>query len=739
MAKKLSDDDFKAIVGKAIEQSIGFLDDEIQDERRKAMDLYYGLPFGNEVEGRSHVVSTDVQDIIESVLPDFMEIFAGSDEVISVEPVSKEDVETADQAADYIQHVWTKDNDGFQVTYDVIKDALLQKTGIAKVWWDDTPITRKMTLMGLNSVAMQEIAADEDIEFLEHTENAVDPMISPDGVLHDVTIRRTVMNGKVRVASIPPEDFLISPDATDDDILIGGCKWLGHRYKSTASELIERGFDAKKVESIPDWSGRLADQEYQARRPDEPITGFDSLDDATRDVDVFEMYLLVDRNGDGIAELIQVTAAGTGYLILEEQEVDDHPFVTIACIPMPHKFFGRSLADLAEDIQRINSALWRNILDNAYLVNNARSAVSNKVDLDDWLENRPGGMVRVDTDNADAGGHIAPMMTVPLAQHLLPVMEHANSVRETRTGVTRYNQGLDANSLNKTATGINQILNQSQKRKLLMARFMAQGFRRAFKKILKLLIDHQDAARTIRLRNEWVPMDPRSWNADMDVTVNVGLGHGTKESQAMADQVMLNVMKEVIMLQGGIQGPLVTEKEIHYIAKRFAANQGYSDPDLVFADPASEEMQQKMQMLAQQKAQAPNPDVMKVQGQLQAQQMKDQGTLQLAQQKAQAEIAMKREMGQADMGLKRQEMAGELQLDREKAQQEFRLEIMKTMLEIQADMAAMKARMGMEARGQAVDYALRARGMQSDQDLKRAQAAADAQLQRETAYEGDRT
>lgn len=693
--EKMDEDRLKSVVKAAINDATGFIEDEIDEERREALEYYYGRPLGNEVEGRSQVVSTDVQDTVESIMPDFVEIFTGSDETFQFDPVSQEDEQAAEQASDYIRHVWFKDNDGYGITHDVIKDALLQKTGILKVYWDDTPRYRKDTLTGLNTMGLQLLLEDDDVEVLEHTDKPVEDEevnpFAPDGVLHDVTIQRLTEKGRATIECVPPEEFLISKWATGLDLHKAQCRFTAHRVKRTQSQLLEMGYDPETVYSLPDWNEQL-DDERNERFADESFGEFSSnLDASTREIWVYECYLNVDYDGDGISEIRMVTVAGSGYEILDNEEVDDHPFVSMTPIRMAHKFFGRSVAELVMDIQKIKSTIWRQLLDNMYNVNNARSALSNKVDLDDWLDNKAGGGIRIDTDNPDTAGHITPIMTQPLGNHAFPLLEYTDSIRETRTGVTRYNQGLDADSLNKTATGINQILGQAQKRKLLIARNFADGFKEAYKKVLRLVINHQDRARVIRLRNEWIPMDPRSWNSDMDLTVNVGLGHGTKESQAMADRLMLQVMQGIVTMQGGLEGPIVTGENLHYVLKRAAANMGYTDPDRVFSDPNSPEIMQAMQ----QKAQRPDPKM----------------------QAFMAELQLK----QQDMQAEQQRKAMELQAKVQRDQAELQAQAQKNQTELAQKQAEIDSKYGLEAEKLTREMALRERQMAQEMALKREQ------------------
>ena len=655
----------RAIVEEEIRSSIGFVGGDISEQRRRAMDYYMGDPFGNEQEDRSQVISTDVQDTIESIMPDFLEIFAGGDDVVRFEPVSEEDEPFAKQATEYCNFIWNKDNNGFGVSHDWIKDALLQKNGIIKVYWEEQEEQKTETLEGLNSLQMQELEEDDEVEITAHEEYQIDdPVILavvPDGVLHDVQLTRTVTEGYVRIMPVPPEEFLIARRAID---LHDNFAFACHKVRKTASDLIQMGYDPELIDQIPSHDEQDYNEERVSRFDDDEWPELDdSLDPAMREIWLYECYLKVDFDGDGVAELRQVTVAGPGYQVLENEAIDDHPFAAITPIRMPHKFFGRSVADLVMDVQLIKSTVQRQLLDNMYGVNNNRAALSNKVDIDDFLTKRPDGVVRVDVDTPEVQGHIAPIVTPPLGNWAYPLLEYWDGVREGRTGVTRLNQGLDPDALNKTARGMNMLLGRTQRRMLLMARIFAEtGYACAFKKMLALVINRQQRARMIRLRNEWVPMDPRSWNAKMDVTVSVGLGYGTKETQAALLERLLEKQALVVQFQGGAEGPLITLENIHNTFEAWIHAQGIKDADKHITDP---------QGMPQQR-QDRQPDPKLIEAQMKAQ--NEQAKLQLEAQKFQAEQAteseklrlewakleMEHNIDVEKLGVEREQIAGQL-------------------------------------------------------------------------------
>jgi len=690
---RMSDSELQGIVKQNIAGAVGSAwgtgGSQIAEERQRALDYYYGEPFGNEVEGRSQVVSTDVADTIEWLLPNLIEIFLAGSDVVRFEPSSMEDEAVAKQATEYVNHIFHKDNNGFQILYDMFKDALLQKNGVAKVYWEETDETKRETFEGLTEEEMALILDDDDVEAIEHEES--------DG-LHDLTILRKAMDGRVRIETFPLEEFGISQRSSS----LENAPFTYHRMEKTITELIEAGFDKKAVMALPSHDEAEYTSERLARfNQEDDIDMYDAGDDESmRRVWVYECYMRVDYDGDGLGELRKVTVAGSGYEVLENIEIDENPIVSITPIPMPHKFFGQSIADLTMDIQLIKSTLMRQVLDNAYLINNNRVAVNQNVNLDDLLTNRPGGVVRIDSSDP-VGNSLAPMPVTPLGGAFFDTLEYMDQVREARTGVSRYNQGLDPDSLNKTATGINLMQSAGMKRQQMIARVFAEtGVKEMFRKILRLIIKHQDKERMIRLRGEWVPMDPRAWNASMDVSVEVGIGYGNKEEQMMMMRELLGVQERIVSFQGGADGPLVNLENIHNTTKKLIESAGLKSADPYFSDPNSPEMQQAMAS----KGEKPDPEMMKVQAEIQADQAKTQAQLQGKAQEAQLKAQTDMQQTQMRVSLSQQEQAAKLELEREKMYAEMQLEREKTAAQLaleeqkaNAELELRRAELGMNA------------------------------------------
>lgn len=584
----ISDNALKGILKSLVENARPT--ETVADERADALDYYNQLPLGNEIDDRSQLVTSDVFDVVETVKSDLLEVFAGSDEVVAFEPKGREDEEGARQATDYCTYIYQHDNPGFEITHDVLHNALLQKTGVFKVHWVDSGEPKRHELENITIAGVDRLLNDPEVEIIEqeekvrHVEDEMGNLVPE--IVFDLTILRTPADGRVRVEVIAPEHYLKSQDFNGRD----RPRVVGEERPIMVSDLVEMGYDVDRLDAIPtgneDWTGNQAN----ARRRTTGGWGEDdaATDRATRKIMWRELYVLMDYDGDGVAELRQINCAGPGYEIFENEEVSDDPYVDFAAIRVPHTALGKAYADLLKDIQELNTTIWRQWVDNLYLINNGRYAASTKVDLASYLDNSPASMVKVNTQMGDVAGHIVPLAPNPLGGIIAPAMEMVQTMREGRLGVTRYNQGMDAESLNKTMGGISMIMGRAQRRLMGTARIMAEtGFKPMMKKILALVIERQDKPRVLRMRNKWVEMDPRSWNAEMDVSVKVGLGHGTKEQQLFMANTLLNTMKGIVMQQGGVNGPLVDLKGLYEGLKRLTEALGYRSPDAYFIDPAN--------------------------------------------------------------------------------------------------------------------------------------------------------
>ena len=601
MAEKITDDKLRGIINSEINNAIGFMGSNLTSQRKKSMEYYMGEKLGTEIDGRSQVVSTDVADTIETILPNLLRIFTASDQVVKCEPVKSEDVPLADQATNYINYIFNKDNPGFTILYTWFKDALLEKNGIVKVYWDDSTSIEQETYENLNDQEYQLLLDDENVEIVEEEsfldekmKAAMDLLLveatkqgriveeEPDPMLHNCIIKRTSRGGKVKVENVPPEEFLIQRTAKS----IEDSTFVAHRVMRTRSDLIEMGFDREVVENLPTSNNILLNNERLTRLSDIDQTPLnEGSEDATQDIEIYECYVKTDYDGDGVAELRKIIVAGeSGYEILENMPCDNIPFCSLTPIIMPHRFYGRSVAELVEDVQLVKSTVMRQLLDNMYLTNNNRVAIMDgMVNLDDLLTSRPGGVVRTKQPPSQV---MLPMQSQTISQQAFPLLEYLDTVRETRTGITRYNQGLDADSLNKTATGVNAIMTQSQMRMELIARVFAEtGIKDLFRRIFEITCKYQDKERIVELNNQFIPVKPTEWRNKFNISIVVGLGSGSKEQQIVMLNNILERQLQAFQLQGNREYPMVSLKNIYNSLSKIIENAGLKNTENYFVNP----------------------------------------------------------------------------------------------------------------------------------------------------------
>jgi hypothetical protein len=598
--KRLEDPDLKNILQSHITNALGFLGGTLSTQREKSLEYYQGDKLGNEIDGRSQVVSTDVADTIESLLPNLLRVFTASDRVVNCEPVKAEDAPLAEQATAYLNHIFYKENDGFVLLYNFFKDALLEKNGILKVYYDDTVTVEHETYKNLTDQEYQDIIDQDDVEVVKHSEKEdelgeesleqFENQMSQAGLdldlptpkLHDLEIKRTLKKGKIKVDSIPPEEFLIDKNC----IKLDEANYVAHRVDITRSELISMGYNKDDVESLPASESSILNTEKFARYKNIDDYPFNtSQDKSTQTVTIYENYVRYDFDNDGIAELRKIVSVGeSSEQILENVPCDHIPFVSVTPIPMPHRFYGRSVAELVEDIQLMKSTVMRQLLDNMYLTNNNRVAIMDgMVNMDDLLTSRPGGVVRTKQPPNQV---MQPIQAQPISGQAFPLLEYLDTIREVRTGVTKYNQGLDADSLNKTATGISAIINQTQMRAELIARIFAEtGVKDLFRKMFELSVKYQDKEKIIQLNNQYIPVLPTEWRNRFNISIVVGLGTGTKEQQLIILNNILDKQLQAFNLQGQREYPMVSLKNIYNTLSKIVENAGLKTPDSYFINP----------------------------------------------------------------------------------------------------------------------------------------------------------
>lgn len=600
---RMNSEQFRSVLEHEISEAYTWNSSGLRDQQRRNLQYYLGLPLGNEVDGRSQVVSWDVFETIEGAMPSFIEPFFSGDNIGEFSPRQPEDAAYADQATEYVNWIIREQNPGFLIFMDWLKDGLLSKVGVIRARWVQ-PDPVKMEYNGLTddqlTMLMQDDAALELAGVESHpapvpAEIAMQAQGQPLPMLHDVVVLKR-QPGKVEIRNVETGQFIVSRGARK----LEDARLVGEFVVYTRSQLLEMGFSRADVDEVSSYPTN-----WQSADPDRiDNENASSQDKSLEEVTLFDGFIQADYNGDGVAEWRHVLVGGN--MELENEECDGHEYAVWSPIPIPHRVIGMSLADPVIELQKLSTGLTRQYVDSLYLANNPRTYVnmSAQVNIEDVLTNRIGGVIR---GNGPADQAVQPIKTALVASESLQGLEMAQSMRERRTGVTRYNQGLDADSLNQTATGVTKISNMADKRQLLILRIFAEtGVKQLFRLVLRMITRYQDVAQIVRMRNEFVPFDPRGWSPEMDVSIDVGIGSGDKTETLMLLQQFGQFMQQAA--QVGLVGPA----QVYEFGKALAKNAKLRDADTKFMvspdqikppPPQPSQDQIKMQM-EQAKAQA---------------------------------------------------------------------------------------------------------------------------------------
>ena len=542
----MTSEELQGYVGAMIDDAKKYIDDSVSPNRAEATKYYRGEEFGNEEEGRSSVVDMTVRDTVGKIMPAMMRTFFGGEKVVEFVPQTAMDVQFAEAATDYVNHVLNKDNNLYMECQAAWEDALVRKTGIIKYYWEDNGDDEAYQLTGLDEMSLNALLSDPELQV-----SVISSMMTDMGESYSVQVTRSARNGRVKVKALPCEEFLIDRDATNlEDAIL-----TAHRRMATASELIQMGYDRDLVESKAASVDELDDNvERRNRDPAALDYGFRS-EESVKLVEYVEAYMKVDWNNDGIAELRKICCMGNDYEIVHHEAWSHPPFAIFSPIPEAHVFFGTSIYDLVGDIQKIKSNVLRNSLDSLSLSIHPRMVITEgQVNLEDVQNTEIGAIIRQDQPGA------VQSLTLPyVGKDAFPMLGYLDSLKEGRTGISKASMGLDAENLQSTtAVAVNATIQGAQAQMELIARNFAEiGMRQLYSGVLKLLIQHQDYARMVRLREKFVPIDPRAWNANMDVSVNVPIG-GSTDQEKMASLQSIMTVQENVIGKFGINNPLVS-------------------------------------------------------------------------------------------------------------------------------------------------------------------------------------
>lgn len=585
----LSEDEISEILSSEIADAIGatFDGSVVSDEREENLKFYKGEKFGNEVEGQSQVVLSDVQDTIEWAMPALIRMLVGSPEVARYTPVKPgEAARQQAKAATAYASTLLERNRGFRFFYDWFKSPLISRNVIARVAVEERSEPVYETIGGVNEIELTALATTPGIEVLSAEPDPITVQL-PQGPQEipgfKVETRRMRTTKRLRLDVIPPERTLYPQHshAVDDDI-----PFIGFRREARISDLIAWGIDRETALNLPSYEANDWNTEEIERYSDESLFPNSRYrqDAASRRIWLTECWAHIDADGDGFSELrhfICADAGGATVKILVNERANFLPLVDLVPIPMPHVLLGRSLADLVKDLQLIRSTVVRQMLDNMYQVNNSqKEVVEGMVEIDDLLQARAGGIVRV----KGTVGQVKPIVTEPFGPMAFELLGFLEGQKDNRTGISRTTQGIDASALSgSTAYAANQMASAAAAKLELIGRVYADGVKQFFKILLRTIVESGMAPMAAEISGEMVEVDPTTFDVDSDVHIEVGLGSGrAAERIAFLGQVM-TIQKE--LQAQGFGGYMVTPQNFFMAAVEMTKAMGFLQTDAFFTDP----------------------------------------------------------------------------------------------------------------------------------------------------------
>ena len=597
--KKMTDDEVQDIVSDAVQSAINFVESEIAEDRIKSQRYFEGEVDIGQEDGRSKIVATKVRDTIRAIKPSLMRVFLSSENPVEYVPSSQEDVKGAEQATKYANYRFSELN-GYTLLNDVIHDALVKKTGVLKVWWEDNTEEEFFNFSNVTEEEMTAIVNEKDATVIEQSVEMTTEM-SPEGMemqmpQYTLKVSYKKEKGKLKIEALPPEEFIVDRNARSvDDAYI-----VAHRTEMTVSDLVQMGYEFDVVSELSGLSSddTYTDTEAFERQGYEQDEEENTADISMKKVAVTEAYMKLDKEGTGIASMYRILMGGGDNSLLECEPWGEVPFAVFEIDPEPHTFFGRSVSDLIMNDQDSSTAMLRGMMDNVALTNSPRQGyVQGQVNVDDLMNNEIGGLVRMKSPAA-----LVDIATPFVAGQVLTAMQYLDMAIEGKTGVSKASQGLDPDALqNTSATAARLQAQQGSAQIETMARNLAEGgMKRLFKLMLHLLVENSCEETMMRLNGEYVPIDPRSWNTGMDVSTNVGLGTGAEEARSMALNQALQMQMQIWSTYGTSNG-LVTMTGIRNTLGDMLAIAGVKNVDRYF-NPMTAETE--AQLVQQQEAQA---------------------------------------------------------------------------------------------------------------------------------------
>ena len=574
--------ELQSIIKSEMDSAKDFIE-QIGQERDEATRYYLGKEPSATSELQSEFISTDVRDSILFMLPSIIRTFFGTKKVVEFVPHSAEDIPIAKQQTDYINYIIQEKNPGFHVLYSAFKDALVRKTGFIKAYWDDSITSTCHEFSNLSPEAYTALLMDDDVEIMDESmtmesSSLVDEMTGEEytqevPVSYDLKIRRVKAKDQVVIEAIPPEEVLISRSARD----LHTAPYVAHRMVKTVSELVAMGYDKDDMEQYTGGGTDIDTAEWEAEQARNPLGNMsypDRPDPAGQDVLYVEHYLFYDLDDDGIDERIRVCTVGNGMNIVNSMAWDDLPITIFSPDPEPHTVIGSCPADYLIPIQAAKSQIMRDTMDSlGQSIFPRMGIVEGQVNIDDVLNTDIGQPIRMRAPNM-----VQPFAVPFVGKEAFPVLGYLDEAKENRTGVSKAAAGLNADALqSSTKAAVSATMSASQGRIEMICRHFAEGgLKDLFNLVNNLVIKNQEKEDVFRLNNEFIEVDPRYWDANKDIVVNVAISKGSDEEK-MQVLAQMSSKQEQILQTLGPQNPMVSLQQYANTLARIIEMAGFKD------------------------------------------------------------------------------------------------------------------------------------------------------------------
>jgi len=739
--------ELQTLVAGLVSASRQYVTTDITPQRTLATKYYNREPFGNEQKGRSGFIMAEVHDSVQAVLPAMLRQIFGPERAVEFAPTRPETVALADQVTEYIQYVYEK-GDGFLETHGNILNGLVRRHGIWKWGWDESSDICHERFVG---------SKEDFADLLANTPGTEPTSVEdqPDGSIK-AEYTMTYPGGKPWFCNVPPEEFL----AVRESRKLTDTVMVAHQTRVTRGDLVELGVPESFIKEHGGDDPSLRDDELAMERSPNNGTGTDvDAGEANERHLLVELYARLDYDGDGVPELRKIIAIGPQYTVVPGDKfnapIDELPFAVWCPDPEPHSLMGgRSWADRTMDLQRLNSQLMRGMLDSAsqaiYTRKWYKEGDANAADV---MNTAIGAPIRT-RSGGNAVGEFAHSF---MGKELLPVLQLTQDIVERRTGQTKGAAQLDASALqSSTKTGVTAVLQAAQAQQEMLCRIYAEtSLKPLFKGLLKLFVKYKPQAAVVKLRGQWVAVDPVQWDPNMDVVVNVMLGAGSIEEklQTLFD---IKTAQEQILQQLGPNNPIVSIKQYRDTLAEMALLRGKKDPSRYFK-PITDQQMQAIEEAAKNAPPPPDPEMQKVQAHIQLEQAKLQASIEadkaktqhaalLEQAKAQIEVEREAHEAQQKMVIEQRKQELEDARERDATNADIQLRLLELQLKYQVDLSDIeinaqidREKMHLQANIEGAKIASAERQAVAGNDSKERVAAQGNASKEKVASEGNKT